>query len=86
MEYNFEWDDHRNRSNYLKHGIDFETAQYVFMDKRRLIVYDDKHSEQEKRWFCVGSVDDKIITVRFTYRENRIRIFGAGEWKKLYER
>ncbi|MEI6747001.1 MAG: hypothetical protein WCL34_13640 [Methylococcaceae bacterium] len=30
-----------------------------------------------------------ILTVRFTYRHNRIRIIGAGYWrkgKKIYEK
>jgi len=33
-------------------------------------------------------VAEGILTVRFTYRENTIRIFGAGFWrkgKKIYE-
>lgn len=38
--------------------------------------------------YCVGHGGDGILTVRFTYRNNVIRIFGAGYWrkgKKLYE-
>jgi len=34
-------------------------------------------------------VDDGILTVRFTYRDEIIRIFGAGYWrkgKKTYEK
>jgi hypothetical protein len=36
----------------------------------------------------MGKVDGGIITVRFTFRNNTIRIFGAGYWrkgKKTYE-
>jgi len=35
-----------------------------------------------------GKVDDEIMTVRFTYRAEKIRIIGAGYWrkgKKIYE-
>ena len=28
----FEWDERKNRSNLDKHGIDFETAQWIFED------------------------------------------------------
>ncbi len=28
----FEWDETKNRSNFLKHGVDFQTAQLVFDD------------------------------------------------------
>jgi hypothetical protein len=37
----------------------------------------------------VGKVNNRIITVRFTYREGKIRIIGAGYWrkgKKYYEK
>jgi len=37
----------------------------------------------------LGKVSGGIVTVRFTYRLNKIRIFGAGYWrkgKKIYEK
>ena len=37
-------------------------------------------TESEKRYYCLGKVDEGILTMRFTYREDRIRIFGAGYW------
>ena len=46
------------------------------------------HSGTEQRFFCFGWVDGGVMTVRFTYRKGRIRIFGAGHWrkgKKIYE-
>ena len=45
------------------------------------------HSASRKP--CHGSVSGGIMTVRFTYRKNKIRIVGAGYWrkgKKIYER
>jgi len=36
----------------------------------------------EKRYYCFGKVDGAIITVRFTYKGQTIRIFGAGYWRK----
>ena len=36
----------------------------------------------EERLFCLGRVRGKVLTVRFTYREGRIRIYGAGYWRK----
>lgn len=85
---NFEWDHHKNKSNQEKHNLSFEKAQYAFSDKHRIIAEDLDHSQTEKRYFCFGKVDNKIITVRFVYRNHIIRIFGAGYWrkgKKIYE-
>ncbi len=78
----FEWDNEKNINNKATHGITFEVAQHVFFDERRIIIHDEKHSEEEERWFCIGEVDGQILTVRFTLRSGRIRIFGAAEWRK----
>ncbi|MGL5032728.1 MAG: BrnT family toxin [Microcystaceae cyanobacterium] len=89
MRSSFDWDAQRNADNLAKHGVNFETAQYVFLDPHRLIVHDTKHSKTEERWFCIGKVEDRVLTVRFTYRGKVIRIFGAAEWRKsrkLYEK
>ncbi len=85
---NFEWDENKNNSNQEKHQVSFEKAQYAFLDVNRIIAQDLEHSQDEKRYFCFGNVDGEIITVRFVYRNNKIRIFGAGYWrkgKKIYE-
>lgn len=84
----FEWDAAKDRQNRLKHGISFAEAQEAFFDPRRVIAEDLDHSEREPRYFCFGRVGDGVMTVRFTWREGRIRIFGAGYWrkgKKIYE-
>lgn len=85
----FEWDENKNRDNLKKHRVDFETAQYAFLDKRRVIAKDLTHSLNEKRYFCFGKVKGGILTVRFTYRNNHIRVIGAGFWRKgknIYEK
>ncbi len=78
----FEWDLDREAANIAKHKINFITAANVFKDAKRKIYVDTKHSLKEERLFCIGKVKNRIITVRFTYREGRIRIFGAGYWRK----
>ena len=85
----FEWDEKKNIDNEDKHGVSFELAQYAFADSNRIIAEDLSHSRNEKRFFCFGKVGEEIITVRFTYRKNIIRIFGAGYWRKgknIYEK
>ena len=85
----FEWDEDKNLLNQIKHNISFEEAQLAFQDVNRYIYKDIDHSTAtEKRYYCLGKIKDKICTVRFTYRNGNVRIFGAGYWrqgKKDYE-
>ena len=86
----FEWDENKDKINRKKHGVPFSLAQYAFADPKRVILEDLSHStEEETRYFCLGKIGDGILTVRFTYRDRKIRIFGAGYWrkgKKIYEK
>ncbi|HAC64093.1 MAG TPA: hypothetical protein DCF68_11280 [Cyanothece sp. UBA12306] len=82
MEIGFEWDDSKNKANLKKHSVSFELARKAFFDPHRIIVEDTAHSKTENRYHCIGKVNNEIITVRFTYRNGRIRIFGAGYWRK----
>ena len=78
----FEWDEAKNAENIVKHNVSFEEAQEAFYDKNAIINEDDEHSLFEKRYFCIGKTEKDILTVRFTYRNNNIRIIGAGYWRK----
>ncbi len=85
----FEWDASKDRINRAKHGVGFEFAQRAFLDPRRVIAEDLDHSLTEPRYFCFGMIEDAVLTVRFTRRGPRIRIFGAGYWRKgkaIYEK
>ena len=84
----FEWDEEKDKENHVKHNVSFSLAQHAFFDFHRVIVEDVEHSTEEKRFYCIGRVGGGIMTVRFTYRGNVIRIYGAGYWRKgrrIYE-
>ena len=86
---NFDWDETKNLYNQKKHGLSFAEAQYAFADPDRIIAKDLTHSDDEDRFYCIGQIGEGIATIRFTYRESVIRIFGAGYWRKgkrIYER
>jgi uncharacterized protein len=77
----FEWHEAKNRSNNIKHGIDFETAQLVF-DDPHCISFVERVSDGEERWHAIGSIENIIvIVVVHTYREEAsdevIRIISA---------
>ena len=81
-KYNFEWDDEKDITNQKIHGIAFIDAQEAFFDEKRIIANDETHSENEERLFCIGKTSKGILTVRFTMRKDKIRIIGAGNWRK----
>ena len=85
----FEWDPKKDQENQKKHRVSFTKARFAFADPSRVIAEDLSHSSSEKRYYCFGWVEGGVLTVRFTYREDVIRIFGAGYWRKgkaTYER
>lgn len=78
----FEWDQEKEESNVRDHGVHFKLAALAFADPKRLIAHDDAHSKEEPRFFCIGEVEGKVLTVRFTLRGKQVRIIGAGYWRK----
>jgi len=55
----------------------------------RVIAEDVDHGGDERRYYCFGLVEGAVMTVRFAWRNQKIRIFGAGYWgkgKAIYEK
>ena len=78
----FEWDDQKARENIAKHGVSFELATRAFEDPKLVLAEDLAHSRTEPRYFAFGRVRGGVLTVRFTVRVERVRIIGAGFWRK----
>ena len=84
----FEWDPAKDKANQDKHGVSFAEAQFAFADPHRVIARDLEHSQAEERFYCFGMFKGGVLTVRFTYRDEVIRIIGAGYWRRgkaIYE-
>jgi uncharacterized DUF497 family protein len=54
MNYNFEWDRNKARTNLSKHKISFENATSIFRDEQAISVADEEHSDSEERWLTIG--------------------------------
>lgn len=78
----FVWDDWKEEENIRKHGVSFTEAAQVFRDTKLVIMTDERHSKDEERLFCFGKVGGRVLTVRFVFRGDRIRIYGAGYWRQ----
>ena len=83
----FEWDTEKDKLNYAKHKIHFQTAAVVFDDENRIEWYDAAHSIEEDRYNTIGMVHDVLFVV-YTERRERIRLISARlatpEERRLY--
>lgn len=75
----FEWLDAKAASNWLDHGVRFETAREVFKDVFAIEWMDDGHADPEERFVTVGMVENRLLFVSYTLRGERIRIISARE-------
>lgn len=90
----YSWDENKNRTNQAKHGVSFETAQYVFDDPNNY-TRQDRIENGEERWQTIGMVGDVVLLlVAHTYwtdedDNEQIRIISARvatkQERKIYE-
>jgi uncharacterized DUF497 family protein len=57
MHYRFEWDATKARTNVAKHGVTFDEARSVFVDRWAIEAYDWGHSLHEERLLITGMSD-----------------------------
>ena len=53
----FEFDENKNASNKIKHGIDFNEAQLLWNDWNRVEI--PVNSEDEPRYLVIGKISKK---------------------------
>ncbi|GLQ12348.1 membrane protein [Devosia yakushimensis] len=91
----FEWDEDKNRSNKLKHGISFEAAIEIFDDPFELTEF-DQFVDGEERWKTLGAWQHgwSVLVVVHVERDRAdaltVRIISARaankDERKRYER
>jgi hypothetical protein len=82
MNTSFEWDDDKDIENKQKHGVDFETAQYAFLDPKRVIAKDVAHSKDEKRYYCFGIVRGGCFNSSFYLPQQKY----TNNWRGVLEK
>jgi uncharacterized protein len=58
-----------------KHGIDFPRAALVFDGRPAIMIYSPRTGED--RWQTTADVEGRLITVIWTWRDQRCRIISA---------
>jgi uncharacterized protein len=86
----FEWDENKNRSNFTKHRIRFETVRYVFEDPHLYTRVDRFHYDEEQ-WLTMGITTGFVLLVVAHTRveldgEETIRIISARRATPLERR
>lgn len=63
----FEWDDNKNKSNKIKHGVSFEKAKETFQDPNG-VTYSG-NTKSELRFVRVGKTFGRVLlSVVYTFR------------------
>jgi uncharacterized protein len=83
----FEWDPQKNRTNRLKHKIDFESAKRLWEDPDRIEIR--APHPIENRYILIGKMGECLWSAVYTLRGETVRIISVRRSKKqeikLYE-
>ena len=71
----FEYDPEKSQTNKQKHGIDFEEAQKLWLDRNAIEL--PARSVGEKRWFRIGKISRVLWTAVFTKRGEKVRLISV---------
>lgn len=78
---NYEWDDDKNETNIMHHGIDFQDACEIF-NQPMLEKEDTRKNYGEVRCIGIGLIDNVEVVVIYTYRGQAIRIISVRRANK----
>jgi hypothetical protein len=71
----YTWDEAKRQSNLRKHGLDFADAPAVLEDDAYSIE-DTSLQYSERRYNAVGSLQNTIVSITYTERNDEIRIIS----------
>lgn len=71
----FEYDPEKSASNLAKHGIDFETAQSLWLDPGLLEI--KAKTVDEPRSLVIGRIENKHWSAIVTHRDASIRLISV---------
>jgi hypothetical protein len=71
----FEFDPNKSVSNKIKHGIDFNEAQLLWLDLRGIEI--EARTIGESRKLLIATINDEVWSAIFTLRNDVIRIISV---------
>ncbi len=71
----FEWDPAKNRSNFTKHGFDFEDSELVF--NGFCVTFEDRRFDHgETRLITIGLLAGRPVVIAYSLRGESMRIIS----------
>ncbi|MBD3421939.1 MAG: BrnT family toxin [Chitinivibrionales bacterium] len=76
----FEWDDGNFDKNLILHRVSALESEEVFFNHPLFAQRDDKHSANERRYYCLGHTDTgRLLFIAFTIRGRNIKVISARD-------
>jgi uncharacterized DUF497 family protein len=72
----YEWDEAKRRINLTRQGIDFAELAPVF-ENAPVTIVDDRYDYGESRYWTLGLLNGRLISISHTWTEGVIRIISA---------
>jgi uncharacterized DUF497 family protein len=87
----FEWNLGNIDKNLKKHNVSCQEAEEIFINQPLIVVEDNKHSENEKRFHVLGRNNgNRYLFLSITIRNQKVRIISIRDInkkeKKIYEK
>jgi uncharacterized DUF497 family protein len=84
-----EWDEVKNRSNLIKHGLDFGDAERVFAGPC-VTFLDDRFDYGEERYITLGVLSGRVVIIAHAPRGGDTRIISMRKAnrreQKIYQK
>ena len=81
----FSWDDAKAVRNWRDHGVTFEMARDAFKDPFAIEWVDAAQDPREDRYAMIAMVENRLLFVAYTLRDQRAHIISARK-AEPYER
>ena len=83
----FEWDEGNSEKNWIRHQVSKNECEEVFFNIPLIVADDQKHSDEEKRFYALGRTDRaRFLFIVFTIRNNLLRVISARDMNLREER
>jgi uncharacterized DUF497 family protein len=79
----FEWDEGNSEKNWFRHQVTQAECEQFFFNRPFLVVEDEKHSQDELRFYALGHTNDRRrLFIVFTIRADLIRVISARDMNR----